>query len=183
MYTNINKDKENRIIGEKIYLRPITIDDSETIVKWRNQENVRKYFYFREDFSLEGQKKWFHSKVETKEVFQFIVCSKEDDTKLGCTYIQGCNIATCSAESGIFLGADDIRGKGVGKEALKLTVWFAFHELGLKSLTARAIKENEASINTHLSVGYKVVEYTTQKVIPTGELVDTVMMEIVNEQK
>lgn len=181
MYTDFSLDINKRIVGEKIYLRPICEDDSELIVKWRNQDNVRKYFFYRNDFTVESQKHWYKTKVKTGEIFQFIVCEKDSDLAIGCTYLQGYEKDTNCAESGIFLGADDIRGKGYGKEALELTVNFAFKELGVSKLIARAVADNKASVNTHIAVGYKIVDNIRQKVIPSGELLDTVMMEIVNE--
>lgn len=181
MYTDFKLDKNKLILGEKVYLRPISIDDSKLIVKWRNQEDVRKYFFYRKDFTLQGQKKWYESNVKPGEVYQFVVCKKDTNEPIGSTCLQGYKSESNCAESGIFLGASDIRGKGYGKDALLLTVRFAFEELGLDKLMARAIADNKASINTHLSVGYKIVKHTKQEIIPGGEIVDTVMMEIVNE--
>lgn len=31
-----------------VYLRPMTIDDTDDIVRWRNRESVRQYFVYQE---------------------------------------------------------------------------------------------------------------------------------------
>ena len=38
--------------GKKIILRPITIEDTDLIVKWRNNQNVLKNFIFREHLTV-----------------------------------------------------------------------------------------------------------------------------------
>lgn len=178
---NSRLDDDKRIIGEKIYLRPIEEKDSELIVKWRNQENVRRYFFYQKDFTLEGQKQWYETKVKTGEVYQFIVCDAENEKPIGCTYIQGFNEDRTAAESGIFIGENEVRGRGVGKEALALTAKFAFDELGLEKLNARAFEGNKASVNAHLGTGYRITDSIEQEIIPSKELVETVLMELINE--
>lgn len=36
------------IIGDKIYLRKITQEDTENILKWRNSSSVKKTFLYKE---------------------------------------------------------------------------------------------------------------------------------------
>ena len=36
-----------RIYGEQVYLRPITPDDTDLIIEWRNSEAVRPYFIYQ----------------------------------------------------------------------------------------------------------------------------------------
>ena len=36
--------EELRLAGEKVYLRPMTIEDTDKIVRWRNNPRVRKNF-------------------------------------------------------------------------------------------------------------------------------------------
>ena len=37
-----------------VYLRPITLEDTENIVKWRNTNRVRKNFIYQKPFTKEG---------------------------------------------------------------------------------------------------------------------------------
>lgn len=45
---------EEKIDLGPVYLRPITMDDTERIVGWRNSDRVRKKFYFPEAFYRTG---------------------------------------------------------------------------------------------------------------------------------
>ena len=45
--------KDFVICGEKVSLRKITLEDTELIVKWINNERVRNNFVFKEVFTKE----------------------------------------------------------------------------------------------------------------------------------
>jgi hypothetical protein len=42
-----------------IYLRPMTEQDTDLIVAWRNSEEVRKHFIYQGLFTREGHLNWF----------------------------------------------------------------------------------------------------------------------------
>jgi len=60
-----------------------------------------------------------------------------------------------TAEIGILVGENDIRGKGIGAEALHLLVAHAFNRLNLNKITAGVIEGNEASCRMFEKVGFK----------------------------
>ena len=89
-----------RIDGKRVYLRSITYEDTDQIVKWRNKENVKKYFFYRGEFTAESHTKWLKERVETGEVVQFVVCDINDDRPIGCTYIRDIDHENKKAEYG-----------------------------------------------------------------------------------
>lgn len=60
--------------AEKVYLRPITAEDTTKVVAWRNKDFVRKNFIYQKPFTEEGHMTWFREQVETGHVAQFIIC-------------------------------------------------------------------------------------------------------------
>ncbi|MDE7477729.1 MAG: GNAT family N-acetyltransferase, partial [Lachnospiraceae bacterium] len=74
--------------GKHIYLRPITADDTEMAVRWRNQPNVMKNFIYRKPISRKDHEEWLENKVFKGLVHQFIICRNEDDMPLGSVYLQ-----------------------------------------------------------------------------------------------
>ena len=169
---------QEKITGEKVYIRPITYADTELIVRWRNADNVRQYFIYRGEFTAESHERWMKEQVETGKVVQFIVCDIVDDRPVGCTYIHDIDIQEKSAEYGVFIGEEEYRGKGIGKEALKLTLQVAFDELKLDKIISRAISTNKASINCFINSGFRITQETTQITVPDNTEVPVTMMEI-----
>jgi diamine N-acetyltransferase len=165
-----------RIEGEKTYLRPITEDDTDLIVDWRNREDVIKYFIIRDPFTKEGHEKWLKTRVFTGEVVQFIVNLKEDDRPVGCTYIRDIDTLNRKAEYGVFIGESEVRGRGIGKEILNLTTDYAFRELDLHRVYARVLDYNAASYNCFLSCGYKEEGVLKDSLFLDGEYHDLIIL-------
>ena len=113
----------------RIELIPITLDHTPLIVKWRNNENVRRNFIFQEKFTEEMHNNWMDTKVEKGEVVQFIIKLKENNKAIGSVYFRDIDYEKKEAEYGIFIGEDDERGKGYGTEAAKLAIQYAFDNL------------------------------------------------------
>lgn len=163
---------------EKIYIRKIEYSDTDLIVKWRNQENVRQFFFYREQFTRDIHEAWMKNKVETGDVVQFIICLVENDTAVGSTYLRDIDYDKKIAEYGVFIGDETVRGMGIGKEALKKTLQYANKELGLKKVIARAISTNKPSIYSFLNSGFKIDEEIDSVPCSDGKLEKMVMMSI-----
>lgn len=173
-------DKELRIEGQQIYLRPITREDTLNIVRWRNSDAVRPFFIYQKPFTAEGHLKWLETEVETEKCYQFIVCLKEDDTPVGSTFLKDYEPEHRKAEYGIFLGSDRVKGRGIGTESLELTLRFAFENLKLHKVFSRIFEDNEVSIKTLLKCGFHQEGCLKQDVIVNGEYRDLVLLAILN---
>ena len=62
--------------GKKISLRLMTNDDTDLIVKWRNNKRVSNNFVYRETFTRQTHENWIKTKVATGEVVQLIICAR-----------------------------------------------------------------------------------------------------------
>ena len=69
-----------------------------------------------------------------------------------------------------------MRGKGLGREMLNLTLGFAFNFLGLHKVYARALSDNAASINCFLSCGFEKEAYLKDEVYLDGKYNDIVLL-------
>ena len=133
-----------KIYGDQVYLRPITVDDTDLIIEWRNSDAVRPYFIYQKLFTREGHLNWLKTMIETGRAYQFIVCRIEDDKPIGCTYLRDYDREHNKIEYGVFLGLEEVKGNGLGTEILKLMVNFAFNTLGVHKVFARAFSDNIA---------------------------------------
>ncbi len=161
---------------DRIYIRRITGDDTDLIVDWRNREDVREHFFFREPFTRQMHEKWLREKIDTGLVEQFIVCMQEDDRPIGSSYLRDIDRDEESAEYGIFIGEADARGRGLGAEILKATMDYALNDMGLKLVRSRAISTNEASIKIFKNYGFTVNDTVRGVTCSDGNMVDMVLM-------
>ena len=158
-----------------ISLRNIRYEDTDLIVRWRNSEAVKCNFFYREEFTAETHLKWMDTKVKSGEVVQYII--EADGRPVGSTYLRDIDREKSSAEYGVFIG-EDVRGRGIGTEALRLTLDKVRNELGLKRIIARAIEGNAASINCFLHAGFEIDSIIPEVECSDGEKVSMVMMSI-----
>lgn len=174
--------KENvRVEGEQIYLRPITMEDTDLVIKWRNDKRVVQNFIYRKPITKEEHIQWMEQKVAKGKVIQFIICDKKTHQALGVVYIQNIEEEHSKAEEGIFLGETEAFGRGIGTEAARLMIRYAFEELGLHKLTARVLAYNMASRKMHESAGYKQEAYFEKELFLDGKYEDLIFYGILHE--
>lgn len=178
-------DSSKRIVGKQAYLRPITDSEEDTnyIIQWRNSESVRPYFIYQKPFTKEGHRQWLEKEIFSGKGFQFIVHKIEDDMPIGCTYLRDYNAQVRKAEYGVFIGETTERGKGIGKEILNLTLQFAFEELKLHKVYARAFANNMPSVQSFLKCGFEQEAYLKDEEFINGEFRDVVFLAKMNPKE
>ncbi len=173
-------NKDIVIRGQQIYLRPITVEDTEMVVRWRNMPVVVKNFIYRKPVSCEDHENWLKNKVFKGLVHQFIVCRNEDQLPMGSVYLQNFEEEHRKAESGIYLGEAQAYGKGIGTEAIHLMAGYAFETLGMHKLAARVLAYNTASRRLHEKTGYVQEAYLKDELFLDGQYEDLVMFGAIN---
>lgn len=160
---------------EKIELVNITKEDTPLIVKWRNNENVRRNFIFQEKFTNEMHNNWMDTKVASGEVVQFIIRVKETNKAIGSVYFRDIDNEKKEAEYGIFIGEDEARGKGYGTETAKLALEYAFTKLNLQTIFLRVFADNKRAIKSYENAGF-IKEDRKEKVIINNKEKEVIFM-------
>lgn len=166
--------------GAQIYLRPICAADTDSVVKWRNDKNVVKNFIYRVPISREEHLDWLKNKVEQGNVHQFVICRNADEMPLGSVYLQNFEEEHKKAEEGIFLGEKQAYGKGIGTEAAKLLLNYAFEQLRLHKVAARVLAYNQASVRMHEKAGYVREAYFKEELFLDGKYEDLIFFGAIN---
>ena len=97
------------ITGNRIILRPITADDTAMVLAWRNSDRTVRNYYYRKPVTEEDHAKWLKEKVDTGEVWQYVVILKETDTPIGSVYLQHIESDTLTGETGVFFSEDALQ--------------------------------------------------------------------------
>lgn len=168
------------VSGDKLVIKRITKEHTPLIVKWRNNPNVQKNFIFQETFTEEMHNGWLKNKVETGEVAQYIIYTKEDNVPIGSVYLRDIDKNNEKAEFGIFIGEDIARGKGYGTEATKLMCRYGFEELGLHKIMLRVFAFNKAAIKAYEKAGFVQEAYLKDEEKIGDEFFDIIFMAMFN---
>lgn len=164
----------------RVYLKPISEDDADLIVAWRNSESVKKYFIYQGEFTHEGQLSWIRNRVNTGKVIQFIIIEKTTDKPIGSVFIRDIDPNHNKGEYGIFIGEDEYRGCGYGSEAAELIIDHAFNTAGLHRLYLRVLADNKRAVASYKKVGFVQEGLLKDDVCINGEYRDIIWMAMIN---
>ena len=169
------------LVGERIILKPIDINDSKDYVEWRNSSFVRNRFLVRTDFTVEQQDAWIKSISSSDQVKQFIIMLKNPTEKIGSTYLLNIDSINRKAEFGIFLKSNAFAGKGYGHEATKMILSYGFETLNLNKVYLRVLADNKIAISSYLKSGFVQEGIAREDVFVDGCFVDIVYMSILKK--
>ena len=146
---------EEKIDLGPVYFRPITLEDTDRIISWRNSDRVRKNFIDQRPFTRQGHLNWMETRVAAGEVVQFILCETGTDRPVGSVYIRDIDRKNEKGEYGIFIGEADAAGKGYGTLAAKGAIAFARDTLKLHKLSLRVFADNTAAVRSYEKAGFR----------------------------
>ena len=172
-----------RLEGEKVFLTPITYDDCEDYVRWRNSEEVNEFFLYRQKFTVDSQVNWIRTEVETGKVVQFIIWDKSDRKKIGSVYLQKIDNTKKECEFGILIGESSYTNGGRGTDAAKLITSYGFGYLGMSRIYLRVLSSNERARHSYENVGFKLIDDSKETIQINGKDVEIVFMEMKRVEK
>lgn len=145
-----------------VYIRPLVLSDANVSYRWRNDPDIWKFTEFKPDryISFEIEQEWLKGKLENKNERRFAICLKEDNQYIG--NIQLLNINKGRASFHIFIGEKILWGKGIGQQATKLLLDYAFTQLGLEGILLEVNQLNISARKTYEKMGF--VSVGTNKV-------------------
>ncbi len=177
---NVNQEI---ITGEHVTLRPITAEDTDNIVRWRNSDHVRRNFIYQTLFTPESHGEWLKNKVGTGLVEQFIIHVSQEGMDVGSVYLRDIDRTHRRAEFGIFIGEQSQMHKGIGSECIRLIVRYGFEKLKLHKIFLRVLADNEIARRSYEKAGFMQEAYLKDEVCIRGSYKDLILMRIINPQE
>ena len=166
-----------------VYLRAFEPDDYLTSIKWRNDDHIwsllggSKYYV-----SSCYEKKWIEEAIFDSKNIRLAVCLREGDRYIGNVSITNVNQANRSGESNIFIGDHSCWSKGIGREAYRLLLEYAFNERGFHRIEARVLEDNIASLKMHEKAGFKKEGTLRETVFKNGRWQNQVVLSILEQE-
>lgn len=144
-----------------VELRPITLEDTDNIIKWRNASDVKHFLFSQKNITKKQHVQYFNNSIKTGKVVQFIIVS--DGIDCGTAFLKNIDPFLKEAEYGIFIGIPSFRGKGLSTIVTKRIIDYGFSFLGLKRIYLSVFKDNISAIKS-----YKKAGFIEQRIIEKG---------------
>lgn len=165
-----------------VFMRQITTEDTDLIVRWRNSYRVRSNFIDQRLFTAESHMNWMNTRVAAGEVIQFILCEKAASRPVGSVYFRDIDRENRRAEYGIFIGEADAAGKGYGTLAAGAAVSYAAEVLKLHKLVLRVFADNAAAVRSYEKAGFVREGCLKDEVKTENGYRDLILMAVLFEQ-
>lgn len=169
-----------KIVGERVYLSPISLQDAERYTAWLNDLGTTRFLTLASaQITLHGEQEALAALSRTQS---YAIVEKGSDELLGNCGLFEIESVHRSAEVGIFLGDDARRGGGYGSEALQLLCDYGFNVLNLRSIRLRTYDFNDRAVASYRKVGFKEAGRLRKAHFYAGTYHDILLMDLLAEE-
>ena len=163
--------------GEIVVLRPPVWADRESRQALGRHEEIQRMYGVREPrtgaLTEEEAEAWFAS-LGADGTTEWVI--EVDRQLVGNARLHG--FVERSAKYAIGLFDPGRLGQGLGTEATRLVIDYAFRSLGLERIHLDVLAFNQRAINCYLKAGFHVVGRKPSDILDKGVFVEDVVMEI-----
>lgn len=155
MSTQSNKSKPVRfLIADRVYLRPLSLEDTETYFHQLYDSQVRMLTGTKKAFTKEQIHSYIEGKSHDPSSVLLLIALKESDEIIGDIALQ--DIDTTNRSCNIRLAIDqNHQGKGFGSEALPLMLDYGFGVLNLHRIELEVYAYNDRAIHVYEKLGFQ----------------------------
>ncbi|MFZ5880411.1 MAG: GNAT family N-acetyltransferase [Chloroflexota bacterium] len=146
------------IESEAVRLRLLEEADLEMTLGWRNQDEIRRWFYTSSVLTFEQHRNWvMNSYMPRDNDFIFVIESKSLGMPVGQISLYDIDFERRRGEYGrVMIGEPAAGGKGLAREATRLILRFAFETLGLDEVYLSVFAHNQRAIRLYQACGFSV---------------------------
>ena len=171
------------LYGDRVFLRPLALDDFESIYSWATDLSTTRYLGGFYSGKILAQDIWevLENRVNGDAGGEeFAICSKTDLAYIGQCALMPIDRVCKKAEIS-FLLIPSARGQGLGLEALKLLIDFAFNQIDLNRLWLKCDANNFPAIKLYLKAGFKQEGLLRKDCISDGAYSDSIILGLLKE--
>ena len=171
-----------KLVGERIYLSPMSIEDAEKYVEWfsdfKMTDGIEKS---NRIITIEAEREWLEKKVKSND-YSFAIVKLENDELIGNCEIHDIDWKNRRGAVGLFIGEEENRSKGYGTESLRVLLDFGFNYLNLKNIMLRVKSFNERAIACYTKIGFKEFGKRRESYFLNGNYYDEIYMDILDKE-
>ena len=169
-------------MNKRVFLRAFEPEDYRTSTAWRNDdESWSKLVGLKYFVSESYEKKWVEDAIKDNTCIRLAICLTEDRRYIGNVGITKINLTNRSGVSSIFIGDRSCWGKGLGVEAYRQLLEYAFNERGFHRIEARVLEGNLPSLRMHQKCGFKVEGTLRDSVFKNGRWQNLILLSILED--
>lgn len=173
------------IVGQKCRLRPIRRSDAVSSIDWRNDPAIRDAVLGYRFPVTEAMEQGWYDRILADQGGRrasFSVEDCSDGVLVGFVHLMDIDWPCRSARFGIVIGDVARQNKGIGLEAIELTLAYAFDTLNLARIELRVIEDNARARHIYGKLGFVEEGRLRRAAFADGAAADVIVMGLLHEE-
>ncbi|HOZ01740.1 MAG TPA: GNAT family protein [Candidatus Syntrophosphaera sp.] len=166
-----------KLIGDKCYLSPISIEDAERYTEWVNDLEIGQFMLFSTAVYDIDQEREALKRI-MRESTTFAIVEKDTNKAIGNCGLMGVSEVHRHAQFGIFIGEKTYWNQGIGAEATLLTLDYGFNILNLNNIALEVYAFNQRAIHCYEKVGFQLVGKRRSYIYMAGRYHDVLIYDM-----
>ncbi len=165
-------------VGERIYLRPVELEDVPLLQGWINDPEVNRFLGAFMPINGVREREWIEGLYKEPGNMVLLIVLKDGDVPIGSCGLHSMRMdfPNRSAELGILIGEKAFQNQGYGVEAMRLICAYGFNRLNLNRIGLRVYDYNKRAIRCYEKVGFSVEGRIREGRFIEGEYYDVILM-------
>jgi RimJ/RimL family protein N-acetyltransferase len=149
-----------------VRLRLLREKDLPLTRSWRNQDHIRRWFFYSEIITDEQHQNWFNQYQERDDDFTFIIEEAQAGYRpVGQVALYHIDWPARRAEFGrLMIGELDAAGKGLALAATRAALLIGFGQLELREIYLNVLAKNQRAIQIYEKVGFTITEASSETI-------------------
>jgi RimJ/RimL family protein N-acetyltransferase len=164
------------LIGPRLYLRAVELADAERLIPWVTHPQVRPFLRRTHPLNLLQEEAFIREVLSSEGTTVFVIVEQEGDRPVGVCGLHPTHTPAHTAGLGISIGEPDAWGRGLGREACRLLLGYAFEELNLHRVELEVYANNPRALACYLKVGFLEEGRRREAHFTEGGYVDAIQM-------
>jgi len=178
-------EHEFLISGERAALGMLRREQLPRLAAWFNDPDVRRGLAHRGIVNEDAETAWYEHVTEAARQprpaeVAFAIHDAADGELVGVCGLENIDHNFSRGEFGIFLGQR--RGTGIGTDATRLVLEWAFTIIGLHNVMLESYEFNEQAIRAYQRAGFRVIGTRRDSVRALGRRWDSILMDATAEE-
>ena len=152
----MSKPYVSPILEDRIRLRLLAAEDLPLTLRWRNRDEVRRWFFHADKITSQQHLQWFEQYQERDDDFVFVIEDVRNNYRpVGQVALYHLDREKSIAEFGrLMIGEPDALGKGFARAATVSVLEFGFKQLDLDTIYLDVYSNNKNAISLYRYVGF-----------------------------
>lgn len=168
--------------GQKVRLRPITLADAPRFVKWFNDAGVIKYLQRKKGMTLAKERKWIKEMPKKAKIDKRFAIETLQAVHIGSIGLHQINSDNKHCGLGIMIGEKKCWDHGLGTDAMKTILIYAFNKLKMHRVELDVYEYNKRAIKVYKRLGFRKEGIKREHRLYKGKYYGTLHMSILDRE-